>query len=96
VNVNCYNQLPALVQIMHGGYNPGSWDRPIAFPYKLIKRLPSPPWDRQEVFNPRYHAGPYDYIIVRNEKRPIFSPTMSEWRRVRREGDWTFYERVAR
>ncbi|MBI5478096.1 MAG: hypothetical protein HY906_04530 [Deltaproteobacteria bacterium] len=96
VNVNCYNQLPAYVQILHGGYNPGSWDRPITFPYKLIKRLPSPPWDRQEAFNPRVHAGPYHYVIVRNEKRPIFPATETEWRRVRREGDWTFYERISR
>jgi hypothetical protein len=94
VNVDHFNQLPALVQIMHGGYNPGSWDRPITFPYKLIKRLPSPPWNRQEAFHPHAHSGPYDYVIVRNEKRPIFPPTMKEWRRVRREGDWTLWEKV--
>jgi hypothetical protein len=96
VNVDHFNQLPALVQIMHGGYNPGSWDRPITFPYKLIKRLASPPWNNQEAFNPRLHAGPYDYVIVRNEKRRIFPPALREWRLVRREGDWTFYERVGR
>jgi hypothetical protein len=95
VNVDHYNQLPALVQIMHGGFNPGSWDRPITFPYKLIKRLPAPPWNRQEAFNPEHHAGPYDYIIVRNERRSIFPGPMTEWRRVRREGDWTLYERIA-
>ena len=96
VNVNAYNQWPSWVQVLHGGYSPSGWEPHIPFPYRIKKKLPAPPWNNQEAFSPQRHAGPYDYVLVRNEKRPLFPPGNNEWRLVERQGAFALYERLRR
>ena len=81
VNVEAYNQFAAWVQILRGGFSGSGWFF-AGYPFKLKKQLPGPPWYSHEQFNPAAHAGPYHYVIVRNEseKRPIFSAKHPEWR----------------
>jgi hypothetical protein len=95
VNVDAYHQFGCYIQITKGGYCATGWFKN-GFPYKLRSELPAPPWHRHELFNARDHAGPYDYVIVRNEnsKKPIFNGQENpEWGAVRREGAWTLYAR---
>jgi hypothetical protein len=95
VNIDAYHQFGCYIQVLRGGYCATGWfDH--GFPYKLRSELPAPPWHAHELFNAREHAGPYDYVIVRNESatKPIFDAQVSpEWRVVRKKGAWTMYAR---
>jgi hypothetical protein len=93
VNIDAYDQFGCHIQIMRGGYCTTGWFAS-GFPFKVKSSLPSPPYHTHELFRPEEHAGPYDYVIVRSEKEPIFSAQANpEWRLVRREGAWTMYAR---
>lgn len=94
VNIAAYNQFGCYVQLMRGGYCATGWFQ-LGFPFRLKSELPSPPWHTHELWNLREHAGPYDYVIVRNEKFPIFDAQASpEWRVILRKGPWTLYARA--
>lgn len=96
VNIDAYHQFGCYIQIMRGGYCATGWFG-MGFPFKLKSELPSPPWHTHELWSPREHAGPYDYVIVRNEDtntKAAFDPQASpEWSAVRRKGAWTMYAR---
>lgn len=91
INIEAYRAFAAYLQILRGGYSANSWS--MGFPIKIKKTLPGPPWHTHEAFNPRTHTGPYQYIIVRNETRPVLGPVASEWCLVEKEGLFTFYAR---
>jgi hypothetical protein len=94
VNVEAYNQFASWVQILRGGFSGSGWFF-TGYPFKLKKELPGPPWYSHERFDPAVHAGPYHYVIVRNEsaKRPIFTARNPEWRLAARDGSWALYAR---
>jgi hypothetical protein len=93
VNWEAYNQMAAWVQILHGGYSPSGWFDTNSL-FKVQRHLPAPPHNRQEWFDSDVHAGPYTYIIVRNEPRPLFSDaSLPSFRLVDEEGEWKMYER---
>ncbi|UQA54672.1 hypothetical protein [Polyangium aurulentum] len=92
VNWEVYNQMAAWVQILHGGYSPSGWFDTNSL-FKVVRHLPAPPHRQQEWFNPDVHAGPYHYIIVRNEPRPLFGDAPSPFHLVDEEGEWKMYAR---
>jgi hypothetical protein len=95
VIIEALNHFSSWVQILHGGFSPSGWYN-IGFPFLLKRRLPAPPSNRDERFNPNVHAGAYEYVIVRNEneQRPLFTAAHPAWRRVERDGAFTMYERT--
>ncbi|MEY4509087.1 MAG: hypothetical protein RLZZ450_1209 [Pseudomonadota bacterium] len=43
-----YRQLASWVQVVHGGYNPSEFPRPVASPFAVTRRLPVPLWRHHE------------------------------------------------
>lgn len=93
VNIHAYNQFGAWTQILRGGFSGSGWFT-TGFPFEAKRMLPGPPWYEHEQFKPSLHAGPYDYVIVHNEKKPVFGPNDTAWKLVQREGQWCLYERI--
>jgi hypothetical protein len=93
--VDAPNQLSSWVQIMHGGFSANGWYN-VGFPFLLTRRLPAPPWNRNEAFDPNVHGVAYDYVIIRNERqnKPIFTAAHTAWRRIDEEGNFTMYART--
>lgn len=88
------NQFSSWIQILHGGFSPDGWWN-VGFPFRLKRRLPAPPWNRHDLFDPDVHGVAYDYVIIRNESpdNPIFTDEHRAWRLIDREGAFTMYER---
>ncbi|KYF69983.1 hypothetical protein [Sorangium cellulosum] len=89
------NHFSSWVQIMRGGFSADGWHN-VGFPFTLKRRLPAPPSNRGERFNPDVHGVAYDYVILRNERpdRSVFAAARTPFRRVAREGAFTLYERA--
>ncbi|WP_437290292.1 hypothetical protein [Sorangium sp. So ce406] len=89
------NHFSSWVQIMRGGFSADGWHN-VGFPFTLKRRLPAPPSNRGEWFNPDVHGVAYDYVILRNERpdRSVFAAARTPFRRVAREGAFTLYERA--
>ncbi|WP_437281360.1 hypothetical protein WME90_12600 [Sorangium sp. So ce375] len=87
------NHFASWVQIMHGGFSADGWYN-VGFPFKLKRRLPAPPANRGERFDPNVHGVAYDYVILRNERpdRPVFTAAHRSFRRIERDGAFTLYE----
>ena len=90
VNWAIFDQFAAWVQIIHGGYSAAGWGE-TAHLFTTKRMLPGPPYWEHELFNADEHAGPYDYIIVHNETKPLFDG--GGFRRIDAEGAWTMYAR---
>jgi len=43
-----FRQLSSWVQVLHGGYNPAEFPRPIPFPFATTHKLPAPHWRHHE------------------------------------------------
>ncbi|XXY47838.1 hypothetical protein WME91_48325 [Sorangium sp. So ce269] len=89
------NHFSSWVQIMRGGFSADGWHN-VGFPFTLKRRLPAPPSNRGEWFNPDVHGVAYDYVLLRNERpeKPVFTAAHTRFRRVDREGAFTLYERT--
>ncbi|WP_437959630.1 hypothetical protein WME76_08230 [Sorangium sp. So ce119] len=89
------NHFSSWVQIMRGGFSADGWHN-VGFPFTLKRRLPAPPSNRGEWFNPDVHGVAYDYVILRNERpdRSVFAAARTPFRRVALEGAFTLYERA--
>lgn len=93
LNVEAYNQFASWVQILRGGYSASGWFS-FGFPFRVKKALPGPPWFSHERFDFATQSGPYEYILVHNEQRPVLPPGQTSFRLVERDGDWVLYARV--
>lgn len=93
LNVEAYNQFASWVQIVRGGFSGSGWFN-LGFPFRAKRSLPGPPWYSHEQFNFATQSGPYEYILVHNERRPVLPPGQTTFRLVERDGDWTLYARV--
>ena len=87
------NHFSSWVQIMRGGFSADGWYN-VGFPFKLKRRLPAPPANRGERFDPNVHGVAYDYVILRNERpdKPVFTAAHRSFRRIERDGAFTLYE----
>ena len=94
VNVNCYNQWGSYVQMRQGGYN--LFNFTVDFPVKTLRRLPTPPWNRPDLFNFAAHGGPWDYFLVHGPS-PIdpFAGVHDRVKLLRRSGEWEVWEKLA-
>jgi hypothetical protein len=61
-----YRQLPSWVQVVHGGYNPSEFPRPIPFPFFMKKSLPSPHWRGHDQYAPLLQPAVFGCVLTMN------------------------------
>ena len=59
-----FRQLSSWVQVLHGGYNPSEFPRPIAFPFVTKHRLPAPPWRHHERYEQYLNPELYSCVLT--------------------------------
>jgi hypothetical protein len=94
VNVAVYDQVGAWVQILRGGYSQAGW-HDTATLFRTKRSLPAPPYWHHELFDPKVHAAPYDFVLVHREPRPVLTDD-DGFRLASQEGQWRLYVRVTR
>lgn len=59
-------QLPSWVQVVHGGYNPSSFPRPVPFPFAIKKQLPAPEWRQHDFYQPFLDPSIFGCVLTHN------------------------------
>lgn len=87
-DVPVLRELSSWVQVVHGGYAPMSFNRPIPFPFIKKAALPAPYWLNHERF--RYYLNPRKYgcVIVYGNHGDFSSPS---WKLMQSLGMWNLY-----
>jgi hypothetical protein len=84
-----FRLLPSWVQVLHGGYAPDSWPRPIPFPFIVKQALPAPSWMGPQPA-PQFLNGPYQCVLAHRLQQAL---PHHQWKLRGREGEWTVYHR---
>lgn len=84
-----FRLLPAWVQVVHGGYAPDAWDRPIPFPFRVTHPLPAPSWLDPRP-QPEFLNAPYRCLFAHQLTSAL--PGRG-WRLAAQRGPWTLYRR---
>jgi hypothetical protein len=64
--VPALRQLPSWVQVVHGGYNPSAFPRPVPFPFATKKQLPAPEWRAHEFYQPFLDPTIFGCVLTHN------------------------------
>jgi hypothetical protein len=88
IDVPVLRELSSWVQVVHGGYSPLRFERPIAFPFTVIRTLPAPDWRQHDYFWP--------YLLSRKFGCALFLGYFGDlpgksWSLARTEGLWKLY-----
>jgi hypothetical protein len=65
-DVPVYRELASWVQVVHGGFNPSFFERPIPFPFVIRQKLPAPPWRQHQRFFPFLQPDVYGCVLTMN------------------------------
>jgi hypothetical protein len=78
------------VQVVHGGFNPSFFERPIPFPFVIRQQLPAPPWRQHQRFFPFLQTDVYGCVLTMD------MPTLPSPRYTlaRKEGAFALYRAV--
>ena len=91
LDVPVFRQLPSWVQVIHGGYNPSSFPRPIPFPFREIRQLPAPWWPRHDLYWPLLNPNIFGCVLFLQHSGPIPN---REWVLAREVGPWQLFVRT--
>jgi hypothetical protein len=91
LDVPVFRQLPSWVQVIHGGYNPSSFPRPIPFPFRELRQLPAPWWPRHDLYWSFLNPNIFGCVLFLQHSGPIPG---REWRLASEEGPWQLFVRT--
>lgn len=80
-----FTQLASRVQILHGGFSPSFWRRPIPFPFRVKERPAAPGWRNHGRVSARVLES-YDVVLTHHGP-----PIGHGWDEVWREGAWALH-----
>lgn len=85
--VPALRQLSSWVQVLHGGYNPSMFPRPVPFPFAVKKALPAPDWRLHEFYQPFLDPKIFGCVLTHN------LPALADGRYqlARRSGDFALF-----
>jgi hypothetical protein len=86
-----YRELSSWVQVMHGGYNPSFFERPISFPFTVTNRLPAPHWRRHHLYRDYLKPRVFGCVLGMNLRGPLPSDLFVP---AKRAGPFTLYLRA--
>lgn len=81
-----FRLLPAWVQVLHGGFAPDYWVRPIPFPFAVKRTMPTPTW-LAPTPRPEHLAAAQCVVGHYLQQRP------RGFKLIERVGDWSLYIR---
>jgi hypothetical protein len=84
-----FRLLPAWVQVLHGGYAPDWWERPIPFPFRVTHPLPAPSWVDPRP-DPVSLRGPYGCVLTHRLTQTL---PKDQWQLRASAGEWNLYRR---
>jgi hypothetical protein len=97
VNVNCYNNWGAYVQMREGGYMVQYFSVEFPIKYKTSYRHPAPAWDRPDLFNYAAHGAPWDYFLIHGpSKVDPFAKVHDKVKLLKKSGDWEIWQNLGK
>jgi hypothetical protein len=87
-DVPVMRELSSWVQVVHGGYAPMHFDRPIPFPFIKKATLPAPYWTNHERFLFYLDPRRYGCVVVYGKYRDFSGPS---WKLTQSLGMWKLY-----
>ncbi|HKU42396.1 MAG TPA: hypothetical protein VJR89_29760 [Polyangiales bacterium] len=91
LDVPVFRQLPSWVQVIHGGYNPSSFPRPIPFPFRELRQLPAPWWPRHDLYWAYLNPNIFGCVLFLQHLGPI--PGNDFWLKSE-DGPWQLFVRT--
>lgn len=85
-DVPVYRELVSWVQVVHGGFNPSFFERPIPFPFEIIHALPAPHWRQHQRYFPFLQPDVFRCVVTMN-----LTPQTDRFRLARKEGAFALY-----
>jgi hypothetical protein len=87
-NVPVMRELSSWVQVVHGGFAPLSFGRPIPFPFETKKTLPSPYWRRHDLYRSYLIPSIYGCVLTWNARLTSLHPL---YPLALKQGDFALY-----
>jgi len=81
-----FRQLPSWVQVVHGGFSPAQFPRPIAFPFAIKQSLPALHWRHHERYPHFLLPEVFGCVLTVNLELPE-----GGYRLARKEGEFALY-----
>lgn len=92
LDVPVFRQLPSWVQVVHGGYNPSSFPRPIPFPFRELRQLPAPWWPRHDLYAAYLNPNVFGCVLFLQHRGSFAG---RDFRLKSEEGPWQLFVRTS-